>query len=269
MPCRALEEAGMPGQNVQYELRDGVATLTLNRPEALNALNRPMLAELRAALREAERDPRVRCLVLTGAGKAFCAGQDLEELEPEEQDVLEYLREHVNPIILHLRRMEKPVLAAVNGVAAGAGWSLALACDLRMASADARFLTAFVQVGLVPDAGSTYFLPRLVGLGRAFELCALSDSLSAEEALQWGLVNWVVPPGELRDRAGEMASRLAQGPTRAYGLLKRALFRSVEGDLASALDYEAMLQKVATRTEDHREGWRAFRERRPPRFTGR
>ncbi|MCS7172160.1 MAG: enoyl-CoA hydratase-related protein [Armatimonadetes bacterium] len=253
--------------SVQYEVREGVATLTLNRPEVHNALNRQMLADLRAALRAAEQDAQVRCLVLTGAGKAFCAGQDLGELQ--EQDVLDYLREHVNPLVLHLRRMEKPVLAAVNGVAAGAGWSLALACDLRMASEDARFLTAFVQVGLVPDAGTTYFLPRLVGLGRTFELCALPESLRAEEALRWGLVNWVVPADELQDRAGEVARRLARGPTRAYGLLKRALLRSLDGDLTSVLDYEAMLQKVASRTEDYREGLRAFWEKRSPHFTGR
>ncbi|MDR5708283.1 MAG: enoyl-CoA hydratase-related protein [Armatimonadota bacterium] len=257
----------MSDASVQYEVREGVATITLNRPEVHNALNRQMLADLRAALREAEQDVRVRCLVLTGAGKAFCAGQDLRELE-EDQDVLDHLREQVNPLVLHLRRMEKPVLAAVNGVAAGAGWSLALACDLRMASSDARFLTAFTQVGLVPDAGSTYFLPRLVGLGRAFELCALSDPLSAEEALRWGLVNWVVPADELRERAGEVARRLALGPTRAYGLLKRALLRSLEADLPSVLEYEAMLQKVASCTEDHREGRRAFWEKRPPHFTG-
>ncbi len=258
----------MADELVQRAFEEGVLTLTLNRPEVLNALNAPMFQELQQALREAERDPEVRCVVLTGAGNAFCAGQDLRELE-EGMDLLEHMRRYVNPLILHLRRIEKPVLAVVNGVAAGAGMSLVLASDLRMASTDAQFLTAFARVGLVPDAGATYFLPRLVGLAKAVELWALSEPLRAEEAWRLGLVNWVVPPEELSDRAREVAVRLAQGPTRAYGLLKRALLRSLDADLSSTLDYEAMLQTVAFRTEDHIEGRRAFFEKRPPRFRGR
>lgn len=255
-------------ETILVDTQDGVRTITLNRPEVLNAFNDRMLDELRQALREAERDEAVRCVVLTGAGRAFCSGQDLRaRTEPFSFAV--HLRTRYNPLILQLHSMEKPVLAAVNGVAAGAGCSLALACDLRIASTQAQFIEVFSRVGLVPDSGSTYFLPRLVGIGKAMELCLLADPLSAEEALRLGLVNWVVPPEELRERALAIASRLARGPTRAYGLTKRALLRSLQADLAFALDYEAMLQEIAGRTEDHREGLAAFFEKRPPRFAGR
>ncbi len=255
-------------ETILLDTQDGVRTITLNRPEVLNAFNDRMLDELRQALREAEQDEAVRCVVLTGAGRAFCSGQDLRA-RTEPFSFAAHLRTHYNPLILQVRTIEKPVLAAVNGVAAGAGCSLALACDLRIASTQAQFIEVFSRVGLIPDSGSTYFLPRLVGMGKALELFLLAEPVSAEEALRLGLVNWVVPPEELMGRTMEIATRLARGPTRAYGLTKRALLHNLQADLAFALEYEAMLQEIAGRTEDHREGLAAFFEKRPPRFGGR
>lgn len=259
----------MDYQTILWELTDGVLTVTLNRPEVLNAVNDRMAEELLDALRRASRQPEVRAVVLTGAGRAFCSGQDLRERAGGEFSYAQHIRTRYVPVILQLQSLEKPVLAAVNGVAAGAGASLALACDLRVASEDASFLQAFTRIGLVPDSGATYFLPRLVGLGKAFELCYLAESVGAQEALRLGLVNWVVPGPELMAKAREVAGRLAAGPTRAYGLTKRALLRNLTSDLAAALDYEAMLQEAAGRTEDHREGVQAFLEKRPPRYRGR
>lgn len=259
----------MEYQTLVWELADGVLTLTLNRPEVLNAVNDRMAQELLDALRRAGRDEQVRSVILTGAGRAFCAGQDLRERVGGEFSYAQHIRSRYAPVILQLQGLEKPVLAAVNGVAAGAGASLALACDLRVASEDASFLQAFTRIGLVPDSGATYLLPRLVGLGKAFEMCYLAEAIPAQEALRLGLVNWVVPGPELMAKAREVAGRLAAGPTRAYGLTKRALLRNLNADLASALDYEAMLQDAAGRTEDHREGVQAFLEKRPPRYSGR
>lgn len=259
----------MEYQTLIRELAEGVLTLTLNRPEVLNAVNDRMAEELLDALRRAGRDEQVRSVILTGAGRAFCSGQDLRERVGGEFSYAQHIRSRYAPVILQLQGVEKPVVAAVNGVAAGAGASLALACDLRVASEDASFLQAFTRIGLVPDSGATYLLPRLVGLGKAFEMCYLAEAIPAQEALRLGLVNWVVPGPELMTKAREIASKLAAGPTRAYGLTKRALLRNLTADLASALDYEAMLQDAAGRTEDHREGVQAFLEKRPPRYSGR
>lgn len=259
----------MEYQTLIRELAEGVLTLTLNRPEVLNAVNDRMAEELLDALRRAGRDEQVRSVILTGAGRAFCSGQDLRERVGGEFSYAQHIRSRYAPVILQLQGLEKPVVAAVNGVAAGAGASLALACDLRVASEDASFLQAFTRIGLVPDSGATYLLPRLVGLGKAFEMCYLAEAIPAQEALRLGLVNWVVPGPELMTKAREIASKLAAGPTRAYGLTKRALLRNLTADLASALDYEAMLQDAAGRTEDHREGVQAFLEKRPPRYSGR
>lgn len=259
----------MEYQTLLWELADGVLTLTLNRPEVLNAVNDRMAEELLDALRKAGRDEQVRSVILTGAGRAFCSGQDLRERAAGDFSYAQHIRSRYAPIILQLQGLEKPVVAAVNGVAAGAGASLALACDLRVASEDASFLQAFTRIGLVPDSGATYFLPRLVGLGKAFEMCYLAEPVPAQEALRLGLVNWVVPGSELMAKAREVAGRLAAGPTRAYGFTKRALLRNLKADLPTALDYEAMLQDAAGRTEDHREGVLAFLEKRPPRYSGR
>ncbi len=259
----------MDYQTLLWELSDGVLTVTLNRPEVLNAVNDRMAEELLDALRQAAREAEVRSVILTGAGRAFCSGQDLRERAAGDFSYAQHIRTRYAPVILQLQSLEKPVVAAVNGVAAGAGASLALACDLRVASEDSSFLQAFTRIGLVPDSGATYFLPRLVGLGKAFELCYLAEAVPAQEALRLGLVNWVVPRAELMSKAREVAGRLASGPTRAYGLTKRALLRNLKADLPSALDYEAMLQDAAGRTEDHREGVQAFLEKRPPRYVGR
>jgi 2-(1,2-epoxy-1,2-dihydrophenyl)acetyl-CoA isomerase len=222
-----------------------VCTVTLNRPDSLNALNQTMTAELAAILQQLQRYPQVRCVVLTGGGRAFSSGQDLGDLKIKYSNpdyvphLAEELRRRYNPIITGLRNLEKPVVAAVNGVAAGAGLSLALACDLRIASDKASFIEVFVNVGLVPDSGSTFFLPRLVGLGKALELCFTGDKVSAAEALNLGLVNKVVPADELMKTTQELAARLAKLPPRAIGLMKQLLYRSFDSDLDAQLEAEA------------------------------
>lgn len=260
-------------ETIRWEVSDGVATLTLNRPEVLNAITEQMLAELADAMKQAERDAAIRAIVLTGAGRGFCAGQDLQTIKEAYTDggapaFGDILRKQYNPLILRMRNLEKPILAAVNGVAAGAGCSLALACDLIFASETASFIQAFVRVGLVPDSGGLFFLPRLVGLARAMELCLGGETVSARDAERIGLVNRVVPQEDLLKTAREWALRLAQGPGKAIGLIKRGLNRSVGSDLESMLEVEAQLQEIAGRTQDHREGVLAFLEKRAPHFRG-
>ena len=259
--------------SVLVENESGVRTIILHRPEVLNAFNADLLKELGAAVCAAGEDEAVRCVLLTGAGRAFCSGQDLAEYAGrlDTDDPLELeprLREQYNPIIERIRTMEKPVIAAVNGVAAGAGFSLALACDLRIAGESAGFIQAFIKIGLVPDCGSTFLLPRLVGMARAMELTCTGRKVGAAEALEMGLVNRVVPDEVLSQEAACWAQQLATGPTRAIGLTKRMLNAAWSADLAAQLELEAQLQTPATRTDDHREGIRAFREKRNPRFEG-
>ncbi|WP_242823204.1 enoyl-CoA hydratase/isomerase family protein [Thermaerobacter subterraneus] len=252
------------------EREGGVLTLTLNRPEVLNAFNRTMTSELLDALRRAERDPGVRCVVITGAGRAFSAGEDLKSRqEGGEKSFIASLRERYNPLIWKIRTMEKPVLAAVNGVAAGAGLGLALACDLRLASEQARFGQVFVKVGLAPDSGTSLFLLQLVGPARAAEMAFFGDLVPAGEALRMGLVNRVVPHEELAEATRQWAQRLAAGATRAIGLAKRAFNFAAGARLAEVLEYEAYLQEIAGHTADHAEGVQAFLEKREPRFQGR
>jgi 2-(1,2-epoxy-1,2-dihydrophenyl)acetyl-CoA isomerase len=251
--------------------QDSVLTLTLNRPEVFNALDAGLLRDLTEALRAAERDDSVRAVVLAAAGRAFCSGQDLkslDELAPAGQTPHfgPWLRKHYNPLVLRMRRMEKPIVAAVNGVAAGAGMSLALACDLRIASTEASFAEVFSRIGLVPDSGSLYFLPRLLGSGRAMELCLLGDRVDAQQALELGLVNQVVAPEDLHPATHEIAARLATGASKAIALIKRALNRTYEASLEQMLEYEADLQEIAGRSADFREGVLAFSEKRQPRF---
>ena len=258
----------MSYETILYEKQSGVATITLNRPQALNAFTSQMNSEFMSALRDAEKDGEIRSIVITGAGRAFCAGQDLKARSREQRGSLgQSLREKYNPIILRLRGMEKIVLAAVNGIAAGAGCNLALACDLRIASEEARFIEAFVKVGLAPDCGGSFFLPRLVGLGKAMELFLLGEPLDAREALRLGLVTKVVSANQLPETAREMAEKLARGP-RSIGLIKRAVNRTLKVELENQLEYEASLQEIAGRTTDFDEGVQAFLEKRAPVFTG-
>ena len=259
----------MDYETILYTLDEGVLTITLNRPDVLNAFNRKMTAEIQDALKKAERDATVRCIVFTGAGRAFSSGEDLKARTAEgNSDFGSTLRDRYNPIVLKMRNIEKPVLGSINGVAAGAGCSLALACDMRIASEKARFIEVFVRVGLVPDSGSAFFLPRLVGLGKALEMAFLGDEVGAEEALRIGLVNRVVPPEELESATRELALRLAKGPTKAIGLAKRAMNRALHMDLEQILDYEVYAQETAGASADHEEGLAAFSEKRLPNFTG-
>ena len=254
---------------IRLEIADAIATITLERPDALNALNVTMKDELLAALRTIGRDRSVRSVVLTGAGRAFCAGQDLKErLEPEAAPLAVELRERYNPIIRAMRGLDQPIVGAINGVAAGAGASIAFACDIRLAAEDASFVLAFGRIGLVPDSGATWFLPRLVGPAKAAELALLGSTLSATEAERFGLVARVVATDQLAPEAGAAAAGFAALAPRAVALTKRALQRSWSVDLDEALEDEAYRQGIAGATHDHAEGLAAFLEKRPPRFTG-
>jgi 2-(1,2-epoxy-1,2-dihydrophenyl)acetyl-CoA isomerase len=249
--------------------RDGaVQTITLNRPDVLNAFNAAMHAALAGALKEA-RDDEVRAVVVTGAGRGFCVGQDLTEFREAPGDIGDRLRAGYHPNIVALRGLEKPVIAAVNGPAAGAGLSLACACDVRIASDAATFVPAFVNIGLVPDSGGTFFVRRLLGYARAFEWLTSGRRLTAAEAHAWGLVSEVVPAADLAARAAELAAELGAMPTRAIGMTKRLLDRAETATLDEQLEWEAQLQGAATQSEDFREGVAAFLEKRPPRFAGR
>lgn len=260
----------MPYQTILTDLGDGVMTLTLNRPEVLNAFDDQMAEEVQDALKKAERDEAVRCLVLTGAGRGFCAGQDLSAMRSRGGDISfrAHLLKTYNPIVSRLRAIEKPILAQVNGAAAGAGLGIALACDLRYAAEGAKFRVAFNAIGLAPDSGVSFSLPRLIGYARAYELAITNEPIAAEEALKLGLVNKIFPADQLAAAMRELAVRLAQGPTKAFGLTKRAMSKAFLLAVDEALDYEAHLQETAGRTADHKEGVAAFLEKRAPKFVG-
>lgn len=245
----------------------GVLTITLNRPEVYNAFNRALHESLAAALDEAT-DEAVRCVVVTGAGKGFCAGQDLTEFRSMPGSIRDALEQTYHPNIRRIRALEKPVVAAVNGACAGAGLSLAAACDVRIAADDAAFVPGFVGIGLVPDSGGTWFLHRLLGFARAFEWMSSNRRLSADEALAWGLVTTVLPAEGFADGVAEHATRWAELPTRAVGLTKRLFEHAFDASLEEQLALEAELQQAATETADFAEGVAAFLEKRPPRFTG-
>ncbi len=255
-------------ETITLETKDGVATLTLNRPESYNAFNDAMGEETADALAVVAEDEGARALVVTGAGKAFCSGQDLKSIEPGRSlgDVLEKVW---NPVLSRLWDLEKPVIAALNGIAAGAGASLALACDLRIAAEKAALSVAFTKVAVVPDSGMTWTLPRLVGMGKALELAYLADPLDAGTAERLGLVNRVVPGDSLAEEVGALARRLAEGPTLAYALTKRAMRRAATSTFPEALEYEGQLQAIAGASADYSEGVAAFVEKRPARFSGR
>ncbi len=249
--------------------RDGaVLTITLNRPDVLNALNQAVQEALLAALREAGADD-VRAVVLTGAGRGFCVGQDLTEFQQGEADVAGRLRALYHPYIRAIRTLEKPVIASVNGAAAGAGLSLACVCDLRLAADTASFVPAFINIGLIPDSGGSYFIHRLLGYARAFEWMASGRRLTAAEAQAWGLVSEVVEADALAARSAEVAQMFASLPTRGVGMTKRLFDAAASNTLDEQLDLEAELQAAATKTEDFREGVAAFLEKRAPQFKGR
>jgi 2-(1,2-epoxy-1,2-dihydrophenyl)acetyl-CoA isomerase len=253
---------------VETHREGAVLTITLNRPDVLNALNSAMHAALAAALRDA-RDSEVRAVVITGAGRGFCVGQDLTEFREAPGDIGDRLRSTYHPNVLALRTLEKPVIAAVNGAAAGAGLSFACACDIRLAADTAAFVPAFVNIGLVPDSGGTYFIARLLGPARAFEWMSSGRRLTAAEAHAWGLVSEVVEADELPARAAARAAELAALPTRGIGMTKRLFDRAWGAPLEEQLEREAQLQAAATQTDDFREGVAAFLEKRAPHFTGR
>jgi len=259
-------------QHLLVQQEEGVVTLTMNRPEVLNAFNDPMLAELTEALEAAASDETVRCVVITGAGRAFGAGQDLTNFNrPLENGETPKVSEHLGKYhrVVHLiREMPKPVVAAVRGVAAGISCNIALACDLRIAADNARFIEAFARIGLVPDGGGAYFLPRLVGLGRALEMSLLADEVSGSEAERIGLVTKCVPLDEFDESVKAFAHRLANGPTRSYGLIKQLFYKSMDMNLQESLQLEGQLQDEAFATEDHREGVTAFLQKRPAKYTG-
>ncbi|HYY89990.1 MAG TPA: enoyl-CoA hydratase-related protein [Chloroflexota bacterium] len=249
------------------DTHEGVQTLTLNQPARMNALSQPMLQSLNDALRAAERDEATRAMVLTGAPPAFSSGADITEFTFEPTiDLGELLERQVNPVVTRLRSIEKPVLAAVNGVAAGAGMSLALACDIRFAGESVRFVLAFVRIGLVPDGGCLYFLPRLIGPAKALELAWTGDPVSAQAAYELGMVNRVVPDDQVLPQTQELAARLARGPARTLALIKRAVKQAHELPFERVLDLEVSYQKLAGRHRDFAEGVAAFREKRPARF---
>jgi 2-(1,2-epoxy-1,2-dihydrophenyl)acetyl-CoA isomerase len=263
----------VPEPSILYEAADSVAVLTLNRPDKLNAFNEAMHAELARALDRIEVDPGIRAVLLTGAGRGFCAGQDLGDRvtaegdnPPDLGDTLERL---YNPLIRRICRLERPVVCAVNGVAAGAGANLAFNCDIVLAARSAKFIEPFCKLGLVPDAGGTYILPRLVGAVRARGLALLGESVSAEQAEAWGLIWRVVEDERLMDEAMALTRHLATQPTTALALIKRALLASATNSLDAQLDLERDLQREAGRTEDYREGVAAFMAKRPATFKGR
>lgn len=255
------------------EKKNGAGIITLNRPDKLNAFSDELTFQLQDALKEMEKDKEVRAIILTAAGRGFCAGQDLQSRSiaqemGERPSLGDSIRRRYNPIVIKLRRIEKPIIAAVNGVAAGAGASIAFACDYRIVTDKVNFIQSFTKVGLIPDSGATFILTRLVGLTKAFELMLSADKLSAEEALNLGIINKIVGEDDLMKEAVALAEKLAAGPTKAFGLTKRAVNRAVFDDLEELLEYEASLQEIAGRSDDFAEGVKAFVEKRTPQYTG-
>jgi 2-(1,2-epoxy-1,2-dihydrophenyl)acetyl-CoA isomerase len=255
-----------PGETVITEIQDGILSITLHRPP-VNAIDRQMALDLSVAFQQAANDPGVRCVLLAARGENFSAGQDLAEAAAAgEISYQEHLRLTYNPLILQIRRTEKPVLAAIHGSVAGAALGIALACDLRIAAENTRLVVGFLRVGLTPDSGVSSLLPALVGLGRASQLALLNTPVDAQTALEWGLVNRVVASGELTMQAMAWANELKRGPLTTFGLTKRLFNRTILGDLEEALEFEALLQEIAHHTIEHQEGLQAFLEKRSPRF---
>jgi 2-(1,2-epoxy-1,2-dihydrophenyl)acetyl-CoA isomerase len=255
-----------------YEIRDSIAVITLNRPEKLNSVTMPQLEDLIIQLYRYEQDDNVRAVIITATGRGFCTGADLsggggrhDVATPVGMKLSAHL---YGRICFTIASIEKPVIAAVNGIAAGSGCNLALCCDMVLAAKSAKFIQIFVKRGMVPDCGGTYFLPRLVGLAKAKELIMTGEPVLADDALALGMVNRVVEDGRLMEEATALAAKLAKGPTRSIGMIKHLVNRSYESDLMSQLDMEAAFQGLATATEDMREGWTSFFEKREPKFQG-
>ena len=251
------------------ELKDKVMVITLNRADKFNSFNREMALELQGVLDKAEADDNVRAIILTGIGKAFCAGQDLAEaIDPNGPGIAKIVDEHYNPIILKIRKIEKPIIAAVNGVAAGAGANIALACDIVVASENASFIQAFSKIGLIPDSAGTFFLPRLIGFQKASALMMLGEKVSAVEAVNIGMIYKIFPAGIFEEEVQALAENLAQMPTKALGLTKRLLNQSMTNNLEQQLALESDLQIEASSSNDYKEGVTAFVEKRKPEFKG-
>jgi 2-(1,2-epoxy-1,2-dihydrophenyl)acetyl-CoA isomerase len=261
----------MAFEHLLYEIQNGVCTITLNRPEVLNALNEKLNYELRDAFTQAGQDEAIRVVVLTGAGRGFCSGADLkaETAFRGERSLADAVRDRYNPMILAIRNLAKPVIGRLQGIAAGAGCSLALACDLIIAAEEAVLTEIFIGIGLVMDAGSSWFLPRLVGPMKAFEMATMGTKVTAPEALKLGMVNKVVSADQLDAAVAQVAGYYATAPTRTIGLIKGMLQKSYGCTLEEMLEQEAIHQDMAGRTHDHREGVQAFLEKRKPNFTGR
>lgn len=255
--------------NINFKKENGVGMITLNRPDKFNSFVRQMAFDLQKALDDCEADKSVRAIYITAEGKAFCAGQDLAEaIDPNQTELPKIVEEHYNPIIERLRKIEKPIVCGVNGVAAGAGANIALACDITLAAKSASFIQAFSKIGLIPDSGGTYYLPRLIGLQKAAALMFLGDKIMAEVAEQMGMIYKAVADEELQTEALKIAQTLAQMPTKGIGLTKRLLNESFNNNLTQQLAREGELQNQAGQTYDYQEGVNAFLEKRKPEFKG-
>jgi 2-(1,2-epoxy-1,2-dihydrophenyl)acetyl-CoA isomerase len=256
-------------QFLLFRKDNGVATISLNRPEVYNALNDEITFELQDALKAVSKDESIRVCVLTGEGKAFCSGQDLKAAPAgEKRSFIDSLRKRYNPIIRAMRNLPKPIICRLNGVAAGAGCSIALACDVIVAAEEATMIEVFINIGLVPDSGSSYFLPRTIGVAKAFELCSMGNRVKAQEAFELGLINKVVSATQLDATVKEYTDYYAQAPTKAIGLIKKMLQKSMTSSLEDMLEYEAYAQEIAGSSHDYKEGVTAFLEKRKPAFLG-
>jgi 2-(1,2-epoxy-1,2-dihydrophenyl)acetyl-CoA isomerase len=257
-------------QTILTSLSGGIFTITLNRPEVYNAFNEQLTTDLIEAFKEAAKNDEIRVVVITGAGKAFCSGQDLKDAPTGsgKRSLRDSLERRYNPLIRAIRKLPKPVIASVNGVAAGAGASLALACDYRIMSENAKLIEVFVRIGLVPDSGSSWFLVKNCGVAKAFELAALGEDISAQKALELNLANKLVPASDLESETLKIATAFATGPTKAYGYIKRMMDRAAAVSLDDALDYEVFMQDAAGRTQDYTNAVEAFKEKRKPEYLG-
>ena len=255
--------------SLKYDLSDGVCTITFNRPDFYNAFNDEISYEFQDALKSAAKDNEVRVVVITGEGKAFCSGQDLKSARNEDERMFyNSLEKRYNPIIRAMRKLPKPIIARLNGVAAGAGCSLALAADMIIARESAKLVEVFINIGLVPDSGSSFFLPNLVGYQKAFELCAMGTKVSAQEALEMGIVNKVVPDDELDEAVKQYTDYFAKAPTKSIGMIKKMLNKAATSSLDDMLEYEKYSQQIAGSSEDYKEGKQAFLDKRKPEFKG-